>query len=301
LADTAEPADSTNLSSAEPGNGAIRNPPLLRGLAALRAIVWRDLAEFGGSLGSAVTNLVVPTILLFVVAAGFNGSFGRALIEPYDTYVTLSEYLVPGLVGMVLLVAVARSILSLVSGQGAAAMRFLSASPLPRWLLTLFKLISVALLATIQAAVFVVIAYFANGYVEAVSWLIALPAAFLAALMIAAVMLALLVFIRQLRSNWTAIMYVVLPALFLSSALYPLWKFPDYGADYLRTIALANPFTHAVETIRFASERHIDPVAIAVVFVVGVIAFAAATFGVDPRRKLMVWGRRRHWTEPVPD
>jgi len=42
-----------------------------------------------------------------------------------------------------------------------------------------------------------------------------------------------------------------LPMFFASSALYPLWRVQE-GSPLLYYVCLFNPFTHAVELIRFA-------------------------------------------------
>jgi ABC-2 type transport system permease protein len=293
-------SQSTGTSSAD-GPRAGNPGAVGHGLRALRAILGREIADLLRNPGTLIANLVVPTVLLLVASAGFSDAFGRALIDPYDTYVTFAVYSAPGLAGLVILLAVVRSTLAMTHEPGAASMRFLMAAPLPRWFLLFSRLLAVAVLATFQAAIFVVIARIAGVYVDAAGWLIALPAVVLSALVLAALMLALVVFLRPLRRYPATMMFVVLPAYFVSSALYPLWKFTDYGADYLRVIATANPFTHVVELVRFATERQFEPVALAVVVGVGVAAFAAALVGSDPRWGRMVWGRRRRWSETVPE
>jgi ABC-2 type transport system permease protein len=69
---------------------------------------------------------------------------------------------------------------------------------------------------------------------------------------------------------------------FLSSALYPLWKLREAGADAIYWIALVNPFTHAVELIRFAAYGQLNAVALAVVAGVGGAAFLLAVRGYNP-------------------
>ena len=46
--------------------------------------------------------------------------------------------------------------------------------------------------------------------------------------------------------------FVIFPMFFVSSALYPLWKVQESGAEVVYQVARVNPFTHAVELIRFA-------------------------------------------------
>lgn len=69
---------------------------------------------------------------------------------------------------------------------------------------------------------------------------------------------------------------------FMSSALYPLWKLREAGADALYWIALFNPFTHAVELIRFAAYGKFDLVSFLVVCGCALIAFGFSARGYDP-------------------
>ena len=46
--------------------------------------------------------------------------------------------------------------------------------------------------------------------------------------------------------------FVMFPMFFFSSALYPLWKLREGGSEAIYLISMANPFTHAVEMIRYA-------------------------------------------------
>jgi ABC-2 type transport system permease protein len=261
----------------------------VKNLVAFGAIVARDTAELLRQYGVVIGNLVVPFVFLLVAAAGFSDAFGRALGEPYDTYVIFAEYLTPGLACLVLFLAVSRSTLALFGGQGAADMRLLTVSPVPVWTAMLSKLVAVAGLATVQAALLIAVSPLAGADIDVASVLLALPAAFVAAMMLAAVTLALIVLVPKLLSFSTMALFVVLPGFLLSSALYPLWKFTDYGADYLNTVATANPFTHGVELVRYAVERQVTPVGLAVVAAVGVAAFAVAVVAIA--RRPAIWDR----------
>ena len=79
-----------------------------------------------------------------------------------------------------------------------------------------------------------------------------LPALILSGLMLGSLWLFLSVHIKQLENFAGAMNFVMFPMFFFSSALYPLWKLREGGSEALYYIALANPFTHAVELIRFA-------------------------------------------------
>jgi ABC-2 type transport system permease protein len=78
--------------------------------------------------------------------------------------------------------------------------------------------------------------------------------------------------------------FVVFPMFFISSALYPLWKLREAGADIIYWLSLANPFTYAIELIRFSAYGRMDWLSLAVVIGVTVVAFFAAAWGYDPQK-----------------
>jgi ABC-2 type transport system permease protein len=70
---------------------------------------------------------------------------------------------------------------------------------------------------------------------------------------------------------------------FLSSALYPLWKLQESGDEIVYWLAQVNPFTHAIEVIRFLAYGQMDWVSVAVVVGVTIVAFLLAARGYDPQ------------------
>jgi ABC-2 type transport system permease protein len=93
--------------------------------------------------------------------------------------------------------------------------------------------------------------------------LIALPALLLVALMLSALGLLLSNAIRQLENFAGVMNFVIFPLFFLSSALYPLWKMRE-SSEWLYGLCALNPFTHAVELVRFALYERFNPVALSV-------------------------------------
>ena len=59
-------------------------------------------------------------------------------------------------------------------------------------------------------------------------------------------------------------------------------------SDLLYYVSVANPFTHAVELIRFALYGEFEPIAAAVVVGSTVVFFALAVIGYNPQRGMMV-------------
>ncbi len=258
-------------------------------LRALRAVVGREIGRFlrqPSRLGSA---LVRPLLWFVVFSAGFHNVFGVAITPPYETYVEYKEYMVPGLLGMVALFNGMQSSLSMVYDREMGVMRLLLTAPLPRGWLLAFKLLAGTALSVLQMVVFLGIAWAFGVELP----LAHLPAALLAmvcgALMLASVGLVLSVYVKQLENFAGTMNFVIFPMFFISPALYPLWKLEESGAWWLLKLAEANPFTHAVEAIRFAMVGQFNGTAWAVVLGCTVVFFMAALWGYDPQRG---WIRR---------
>ena len=121
--------------------------PVAHVLRALRAVTMRELLKFVQQRGRLLSALVRPLIWLAVFAAGFYNVFGVSIIAPYKTYVTYQVYIVPGLLGMILLFHGMQSSLSMVYDREMGVMRLLLTAPLPRWLLLACKLLAGTALA----------------------------------------------------------------------------------------------------------------------------------------------------------
>ena len=80
--------------------------------------------------------------------------------------------------------------------------------------------------------------------------------------------------------------FVIFPMFFASSALYPLWHVKEASLLLYRICEL-NPFTHAVELIRFALYGRLEPMSAAVLVVATVVFLALAVYGYDPAKGLM--------------
>lgn len=263
-----------------------RRSGLPHALQALWAIVARELLKFLQQKGRLVSALVRPVLWLAVFAAGFRNVFGVAIAPPYDTYIPYDVYIAPGLIGMVLLFNGMQSSLAMVYDREMGLMRLLLTAPLPRAWLLLAKLLATSLLSLVQVVAFVLVAALLGVVLPYEGWAVVhgLLATIAAALMLAALGLLLSVYIKQLENFAGTMNFVIFPMYFLSTALYPLWKLEESGATWVYRVAQFNPFTHAVEWIRFALYGK-DP-GLAPWIVLGTLAvcFGLACWGYDPQR-----------------
>ncbi|QTP60610.1 ABC transporter permease [Billgrantia antri] len=255
-------------------------------LHCLRGVVGRELLRFLHQRSRFLAALVRPLVWLFVFATGFRMALGVAMTEPYQTYILYEVYIVPGLVGMIQLFNGMQSSLSMVYDREMGSMRVLLVSPFPRWYLLVCKLLASTLVSVVQVYVFLAIAWAYGIQAPPLGYLYVLPTLLVTGCMVGALGLLLSSFIRQLENFAGVMNFVIFPMFFLSSALYPLWRIRE-GSYLVYQIAALNPFTHAVEMIRFAMYQRFNIEAVAISVAVAALLLALAILGYNPSRGMM--------------
>ncbi|MGO4573289.1 ABC transporter permease [Microvirga sp. 2TAF3] len=256
---------------------------------ALSGIMHREMLRFVGQQGRFAAAIVRPLVWLGIFAVGFRSVLGLSIIPPYQTYILYEVYIVPGLVGMMLLFHGMQNSLSMVYDREMGSMRVLLTAPLPRWWLLGARLLANTVTVLPIVYLFLLLARFWDVRPPVLGYGAVAPALILAGLMLGAFGLALSSLIRQLENFAGVMNFVIFPMFFASTALYPLWRF-DEVSPTLAVIAWANPFSHAVELIRFALYCQFDPVAFGVCVLALIVFFGLAIWGYDPGRGL--WARR---------
>lgn len=256
-------------------------------LRCFQGIVYRELLRFVHQRGRFIAALVRPLVWLIVFAAGFRMALGVAITPPYQTYILYEVYIVPGLIGMIQLFNGMQSSLSMVYDREMGSMRVLLVSPLPRWFLLVCRLVASTLVSIVQVYAFLLIAWMYGIRLPVANFWLILPALFLTGLMLGSMGLLLSSMVRQLENFAGVMNFVIFPMFFLSSALYPIWRIRE-ASPLLADLATWNPFTYAVEMIRFALYRQINVEAVAVTAAATAILLALAIMGYSPARGMMV-------------
>ena len=259
---------------------------------ALKGLTYRETVKFIHQKGRLLSAFVRPALWLFVFAAGVGSVTGvdAGINNPYPIQnVNYFEYIIPGLIGMVLLFSGMQSSLSMVYDREMGVMRLLLTAPLPRWYLLTAKLLSGTFLSVLQAYVFLIICIpiinlLVNFSTPIIGWVYILPATILFGMMLGALGLLISVYIKQLENFAGTMNFVIFPMFFISSALYPLWRLQDNGAEFVWWIANVNPFTYGVELVRWASLGQIYIPGFIVTLVCTIIFLFLATLGYDPQK-----------------
>ena len=249
----------------------------------LIGIVWRESLRFLHQRERFIAALVRPLLWLFIFAAGFRQVLGVSIIPPYETYVLYEVYITPGLVAMILLFNGMQSSLSMVYDREMGNMRTLLVSPFPRWFLLVSKLIAGLAVSILQVYVFLGVAWLWDVEPPLLGYLAILPALVLCGLLFGSIGLLLSSLVKQLENFAGVMNFVIFPMYFASSALYPLWRVRE-SSPLLYYVCQWNPFTHAVELIRFSLHGQINWMALAIVTGTTVVFLTAAIIAYDPVR-----------------
>jgi ABC-2 type transport system permease protein len=247
------------------------------------AITRREVLKFLRQTERLLSALIRPALWLLVFATGLHDLLGLSIIPPYKTYTPYQEYIVPGLIGIVVLFQCMQSALSMVYDREAGVMRVMLVSPLPRSFLLFSKIAAATILSLLQVYAFLLLSLAFGISMPLWSWITIIPAVILTGLMLGSIGLLVSVYTPQIENFAGMMNFVVFPMFFLSSALYPLWKLREAGAYPIYYVSQANPLTHAIELIRFAAYGQFNWLALGVVAGCTVVAFLLAARGYDPQ------------------
>lgn len=219
-------------------------------ISCMKGIIYKELIRFLKQKSRFFSALVRPLLWLFIFSVGFKTALGLAIIPPYETYITYETYIVPGLVGMVLLFNGMQSSLTMIFDREMGSMKILLTSYINRNYLLFCKMFATAIVSTLQALTFLIIAKIYGVELSISGILLTIPIIMISSIILNAFALFISSVIKQLENFATVMNFVIFPMFFLSSALYPLWKIKD-SSILIFNISSFNPFTYIVEAIRF--------------------------------------------------
>tara|TARA_B100000029_G_C17492527_1_gene929647 strand:+ start:263 stop:1069 length:807 start_codon:yes stop_codon:yes gene_type:complete len=247
------------------------------------AILEREIIKLFNQKGRLLSSLIRPSLWLFIFAAGFGNIFGVSIIPPYETYITYQVYVLPGLIGIILLYNGMQSSLSIVYDREMGMMRLLLVSPIPRWYMLFSKIISSTILSILQVYVFLLLCMLFKISLPMIGLLYILPFLIVSGFMLGSLALLITVYIKQLE-NFAGIMnFVIFPMFFLSTSLYPAWKIRESGNEVLFWLLNINPFTHNVELIRHAAYSSFNTNSFIIVILCGLLFFLTSIYGYSPK------------------
>lgn len=252
-------------------------------ISCMKGIIYKELIRFLKQKSRFFSALVRPLLWLFIFSVGFKTALGLAIIPPYETYITYETYIVPGLVGMVLLFNGMQSSLTMIFDREMGSMKILLTSYINRNYLLFCKMFATAIVSTLQAITFLVIAKIYGVEISYGAIISTIPIIIISSIILNAFALFISSVIKQLENFATVMNFVIFPMFFLSSALYPLWKIKD-SSILLFNISSCNPFTYIVESIRFSLYMKFDQELFIILVISFVISLIMAFVGFKSKK-----------------
>ena len=248
-------------------------------------IIYKELLRFIKQKSRFFSALVRPLLWLFIFSVGFKSALGLAIIPPYETYITYETYIVPGLVGMILLFNGMQSSLAMIFDREMGSMKILLTSNISRSYLLFCKMFATGIVSTIQATVFLFIAFLYGIDIPTLGYFLAIPVILFTSIILNAFALFISSVIKQLENFASVMNFVIFPMFFLSSALYPLWKIKD-SSLFLYEVCVLNPFTYVVEFVRFTLYLKFDLNTFLIILGIFIITLTLAFIGYNTKNVL---------------
>ena len=212
-------------------------------LRAVRVVWKRELIRFFRSRIRMITSLAQPILFLFVLGTGLAGVVPRA-----PGSVDYRTYMFPGVLAMTVLFSAMFSSISIVWDREFGFLREMLVAPVRRTALVVGKCIGGATVATIQGAMILVLAGLVHVPYDPILLLELFGILLMTSVAITAFGAMIASRMEQVESFQMIMQMIVLPMFFLSGAMFPLTRLPDW----LRILTRLDPLSYAVDPMRRA-------------------------------------------------
>jgi ABC-2 type transport system permease protein len=207
-------------------------------------IVWeREMIRFRRDPARVIASVIQPLLFLFVLGGGLG-----SLVQSSTGGVDFKTFLFPGVLAMSVLFTASFAGISMVWDREFGFLREMLVAPVSTAAILTGKCLGGASVATIQSVVVLILAGLVGVPYDPLMMLEILVLLFIMAFMITALGLVLAARVKQVQSAMPLVQMIITPLMFLSGALFPLSRLPDW----LWWVTHLNPMTYAVEPIRAA-------------------------------------------------
>jgi ABC-2 type transport system permease protein len=220
-------------------------------MRAVRMIWKRELIRFGRNKVRIITSLAQPVIYLFILGTGLSQ------LVPGGGKVDYRTFLFPGVLAMTVLFTAIFSALSIVWDREFGFLREMLVAPVRRSALVLGKCLGGATVATMQGAVMLLFAGFVHVPYSLPLFVTLIAEMALMAFTLTAFGTVIAARMAQVETFQVVMNFFVLPMFFLSGAVFPLNRLPQW----LSWLTKLDPLSYAIDPMRRAvfDSVHVPP------------------------------------------
>jgi ABC-2 type transport system permease protein len=204
--------------------------------------VWiREMIRFWRSRSRIIGSLAMPFFYLAMMGAGFSGIVTNVNGSSYI------EFLFPGIIGMTLLFSSTFSGVSVLVDKQFGFMKEILVAPVSRLSIMMGKTIGGATTALINGLIVMLLAFFIGLKVISVgNILLAFIFMFLISVSFVSLGIAIASKLNDTSGFQLVMNFLVMPMFFLSGALFPIDKSPEW----MQAIAHVDPLFYGVDGLR---------------------------------------------------
>ena len=213
-------------------------------------IIWRrELVRFAGDRSQMVMALIQPLLFLFVLGSGL-----ESLSAGSTHGVDLKTFIFPGVLCMAVLFTALFRAASLVWDRELGFLREMMIAPVSRSSILLGKGLGGATIGAFQGVIMLALAGLVDVPYDPLMIVGMLGLMLLLAFTVTAFGVLVAVCIKQAQTFTSMMQLVLMPAFFVSGALYPISGLPSW----LEVLNRLDPLTYAVDPIRHLVFDHLE-------------------------------------------
>jgi ABC-2 type transport system permease protein len=204
-------------------------------------IIWlREFKKYYRNKSRIIGSLGMPFFFLVIVGSGLGSVM--PLGQRY------SEFIMPGVLGMVLMFSSVFSGISIIWDKQFGFMKEMLVAPVSRTEIIIGKTLGGSTTAIIQALIMLTISLLLGNRIQSIAGLIAaLGVMFLISLSFVGIGTAIAARMNDMQGFQLIMNFMIMPLFFLSGALFPLDGLPGW----LSTLTLLDPLTYGVDALRY--------------------------------------------------
>ncbi len=232
-------------------------------------ILWlRDLKRYWYDKPRIFASLGQPVLFLFVLGTALSPAFSG------PGGVRFSEFIFPGIVSMTVLFTSIFSAVSIVWDREFGFLKEVLVAPVSRWAIVVGKACGGSTVAVLQGCLMLLMAPLVGVQLTAGLVVMSVVVMFLIALAITGLGIVIAARMKEMEGFQMVVNFIIMPIFFLSGALFPLDRLPQW----LAVLTRLDPLTYGVDLLRHVM-LGIGAIPAAVCLTV-ILAFAALMFAV---------------------
>lgn len=233
-------------------------------------ILWlRDLKRYWYDKPRIFASLGQPILFLFVLGTALSPNFSG------PGGVKFSEFIFPGIISMTVLFTSIFSAVSIVWDREFGFLKEVLVAPVSRWAIVVGKAFGGSTVAVLQGCLMLLLAPLVGVRLTPAIVIMSIIVMFLIAVAITGLGIMIAARMKEMEGFQMIVNFIIMPIFFLSGALFPLDRLPQW----LSILTRIDPLTYGVDLLRHVmlGIGSITPVlSLIVILVFSVLMFAIA-------------------------